>query len=354
MKIEKYTISYDPAVYSAWPDLVLTASGKLICVFSECTHHGDRSYTRIMLAESQDRGRTWSEKYPLTEGTEGLVYYYNCPRISLLANGTLVIIVDRIPYPQGEKHAADAINYLYFSYDNGESWSEPTATPLHGIVPDKLIELDNGRWIISAHYPVNEKLTQFMHYSDDQGKTWGPQITVASDPTLNLCEVSMLPLGNATIVAFMRENSSIGLDCKKVISYDNGESWGGIIDFPLPACHRPVAGLLSDGRVFITYRFMQGGKGWLGYWTQNFFAALTDQGSVLSAKRNDAGVRIIPIDYDPSPNSDLGYSGWVEFEGGEIYIVNYIVDDAIDKGQIRGYSLHKDGLMSTKKGAAVI
>ena len=38
----------------------------------------------------------------------------------------------------------------------------------------------------------------------------------------------------------------------------------------------------------------------------------------------------------------LGYSGWVQFPDGEIYIVNYIVDDAWDKGQIRGYSLTMD------------
>ena len=36
--------------------------------------------------------------------------------------------------------------------------------------------------------------------------------------------------------------------------------------------------------------------------------------------------------------SDTGYSGWVQFDDGEIYVVNYIVDDA-PNGQIRGYAL---------------
>ena len=58
----------------------------------------------------------------------------------------------------------------------------------------------------------------------------------------------------------------------------------------------------------------------------------------------------MPIDFDRSPVSDLGYSGWVQFEDGEIYIVNYIVDDA-PKAQIRGYSLtENDFILEKSKG----
>jgi sialidase-1 len=49
----------------------------------------------------------------------------------------------------------------------------------------------------------------------------------------------------------------------------------------------------------------------------------------------------MPIDYDRSARSDLGYSGWVQFPDGEIFVVNYIVDDA-PRGQIRGYAFMPD------------
>jgi len=339
MNIAKFCISNDPELYEAWPDVTLTRSGKLVCVFTECTHHRDRSYSRIMLTESTDEGRTWSPKRPLTEGTAGLSYYYNCARISTLQDGRLAVIVDRIP-STGEKENINAVNVLYFSTDEGGSWSDAVITPLRGIVPDKLLELENGRWIISAQYTVKGHLTQFCRYSDDRGRSWSQEILMGFDKRYQLCEVSILPCGNNTLVAFMRENSGLGYDCIKTISYDNGESWSPLIDFPLPGCHRPVTGKLRDGRIFITYRFMQGGKGWLGAWTQNFFAALTDEESVLSVRRSDASTRIIPIDYDRSPHSDLGYSGWVQLDDDSVYIVNYIVDDAIDKGQIRGYRLN--------------
>ena len=339
MNIENFSISRDPALYEAWPDVALTKSGKLVCVFTECTHHRDRSYTRIMLTESADGGRTWTPKRPLTEGTKGLPYSYNCARITALRDGRLAVIVDRVP-ATGEKDSSKAVNVMYFSADEGKTWSDAVETPLRGIVPDKLLELDTGRWIVAAQYAVKGHLTQFCRYSDDRGKTWSDEILMAFDKRYQLCEVSILPLGGGKLVGFMRENSGVGRDCQKVVSYDNGETWGPVVDFPLPGCHRPVAGKLRDGRIFITYRFMQGGKGWLGAWTQNFFAALTDEASALSVLRSDAWTRIIPVDYDRSPHSDLGYSGWVELADGCVYIVNYIVDDAIDKGQIRGYRLN--------------
>ncbi|MBQ6351942.1 MAG: exo-alpha-sialidase [Lentisphaeria bacterium] len=339
MNIEKFTVSNDPELYEAWPDIALTESGKLVCVFTECNHHGDRSYTRVMLAESVDGGRSWTPKRPLTEGTNGLPYYYNCARLSALRDGRLAVIVDRVP-ATGEKNNEQAVNVMYFSADAGATWSEAVETPLRGIVPDKLRELDCGRWIIAAQHTVKGHLAQFCRYSDDRGKTWSDEVLMAFDMRYQLCEVSILPCGGRTLVAFMRENSGLGYDCMKTISYDNGETWSPLVNFPLPGCHRPVAGRLRDGRIFITYRFMQGGKGWLGTWTQNFFAALTDEASALSVRRSDAWTRIVPIDYDRSPNSDLGYSGWVQLADGSVYIVNYIVDDAVDKAQIRGYRLN--------------
>lgn len=340
VNIEKFNISRDPQLYHAWPDVVLALDGTLICVFNECTHHLHREYSCIVQSVSTDRGRTWSPKQQVTPVMENDVWYYNCPRISRLRDGRLALIVDRIPAAGGESRDFEAVSELRFSSDCGKSWSTPIDLPLRGIVPDKLCELDTGRWLISAHRRFQETSAQFLRYSDDGGKSWSNEILVASSPQTYLCEVSLLPLGNNIIVAFMRDNTNCGNDCKKTISFDGGESWGAIIDFPLPGCHRPVSGMLHDGRIFITYRFLQGGgNGKFGLGTQNFFGALTDRDSVLADTRQAAAVRIIPIDFDRAVKADLGYSGWAEFPDGEVYIVSYIVDDAIDKGQIRGYSI---------------
>ena len=209
-----------------------------------------------------------------------------------------------------------------------------------------MIELRSGRWIFSDT-KANGKSgydEQFSWYSDDRGLNWTGPICMAACEGLRLCEASILPLPDGTLVAFLREDSGVGNDCYKSISTDEGESWEGPYQIPLPGCQRPVAGLLKSGRIMITYRFTQGGKRVFGDSMQNFFAALTDVESAKSPVRSEQSVRIMPIDYDRSPVSDLGYSGWVQFEDGEIYVVSYIVDDA-PKGQIRGYSLREDDFL---------
>jgi sialidase-1 len=255
----------------------------------------------------------------------------------------LVVLVDKLFSEERSSKPEDCRNYLYFSSDEGMTWDEPEEIPLQGIVPDKLLELHNGRWIVTAHFSdkVSGYLSQRLWMSDDYGRTWQGPIVVGRKPGLNLCEASILSVDDVTLVAFMRENSGKGWDCYKTLSYDGGLSWGEPIAFPLPGCHRPVSGWLNDGDILITHRFMQGGLGWTGWWTQNFFAALTDKDSILAKRREAAHTRILPVDFDRSPASDTGYSGWVQFADGEIYIVNYIVDDA-PNGQIRGYSLRVD------------
>ena len=344
--MQKFLVSRDDQFYLAWPDLTLTTSGRLICVFSECTHHGDRSYTRIMLCDTDDRGRTWSPRRPLTVAARKPEAYWNCARISTLPDGRLAVVVDRIAHDENNHRPGTLSIHLFFSSDEGRTWTEPIQTPAAGIVPDKLQELSSGRWILSCHRKDAEigYLVQRLWYSDDRGTTWHGPVVVARQSGLHLCEASILQAAPATLVAFMRENSFQGWDCFKATSEDDGLTWSLPVRFPLPGCHRPVAGLLRDGRVLITYRFLQGGVHGFGTFMQNFFAALTDVESALSATRDQARTRIFPVDFDRSPRADLGYSGWVQFDDGEIYIVNYIVDDA-PKAQIRGYSLRLSDML---------
>ncbi|MBQ7336077.1 MAG: exo-alpha-sialidase [Clostridia bacterium] len=337
MAIQKFYVSRDDSIYEAWPDLVLTDGGKLICIFTECKHHGDRALSRLMITESLDRGRTWSLKKQFSNDDIPEDSYYNNARISKLRDGSLAVLCDLVAKDENKS----AQIYLWRGDNEGTSWTEPIPTPAVGIVPDKLLEVDNGRWMIAAHFKSEKtgKLTEYLWYSDDCGKSWSERVVLAADPRYNLCEASILKCRDGTLVAFLRENSFCGYDGFKAFSYDNGETWDGVYPIPVPGMHRPTSGWLVDGRAMITHRFLQGGKGWLGSWTQNTFASVMDEGSVRAKERSEQSVRIMPLDYDRSPVSDLGYTGWVQFPDGEIYVVNYIVDDA-PKAQIRGYSFY--------------
>jgi hypothetical protein len=352
--IERFLVSRDDSIYQAWPDLALTPSGTLVCIFTECNSHADRDYTRVMLTTSRDRGRTWSPKRPLTDPLRRQDRgdpSWDCHRIGTLADGRLVAVTNQEAGGSEKRPRREYLNSLWFSSDDGESWDGPHDIPAEGGMPDQLIELRHGahagRWMIAVQWEDQtdgEPDWRVENWcSDDRGVTWSGPYLIARERGLLLCEPSTLELPGGELVCFLRENSHLGLDAFKCISRDGGVTWEGPVTFPLPGCHRPVAGMLQSGRVLITYRFCQGGKGWLGWWTQNLFAGLTDVESCLTPDRQQAQTRIVPLDYDRSTASDLGYSGWVQFPDGEIYVVNYIVDDA-PKAHIRGYAFREESL----------
>ncbi|MCK5732897.1 MAG: exo-alpha-sialidase, partial [Candidatus Latescibacteria bacterium] len=239
MIVTKFTISRDDSIYEAFPDVVLTISEKLLCLFVECTHHMDRGYTRIVICESTDRGRTWSRKTTICESTKGSGYYFNNPRIQQLKDGRLVIVVDRVIGKVEDALREKSVIVLYFSSDEGVTWSEPVDTSVCGMGPDKICETHTGRWLLGCHFNDLDfgHLVQGLWYSDDKGKSWQGPVIVAKKKDLIFCEVSILPVKNK-LVAFLREDSFTGLDCFKTVSGDDGETWNEPVEFPLPGCHR--------------------------------------------------------------------------------------------------------------------
>lgn len=341
--MQKFIVSRDDTIYEAWPDLAMNKDGRLVCIFSECTAHGNRELARLTIRISDDRGRSWSDKIYLSERGKRNAYF-NCARIFYLSDGRFAVVCD---FLENEVNVGNMRNFIWFS-DDGVNWSEPTELPIHGIVPD-FYETSTGRWITAAHHasPDTGKLTEYFIYSDDKGKSWSKQAVLAADSHYNLCEASILEVAPNTLVTYMRENSGQGWDCFKAISYDNGESWEGVYNVPLPGCHRPKAGILNTGDILITHRFLQGAR----MATQNMFGAVMPRDSALKTSRGEQAARIFPIDYDRSKTPDLGYTGWVQFDDGEIYVVDYIVDDA-PKAQIRGSAFRLDEVLLDTKPAA--
>ena len=345
MAIQKFTVSRDENIYEAWPDLIKTESGKLICAFTECNHHNDRNNSRIVVTESLDRGRTWSKKRAISETSQSDRHFNNC-RLSRLLDGRLALICDR---PGKDEDGDGSEIYIWYADSEGVCWSKPVVLPFCGIVPDRLNQLKSGRLLICAHYASQEsgRLEEYLWYSDDGGKTWSDRVTVASDERYNLCEACILECEDGTLVALLRENSFLGYDMFKAISHDGGESWDGVYNTPISGVHRPTAGFLQDGRVMITHRFItsyfkvpdsvSGGM-------HNTFLSLLKGEELCRTERQGTYYRTMPLDYDRNEKPDGGYTGWVQFDDGEIYVVNYIKDDA-EKAQIRGYSLYPSDII---------
>ena len=361
MPIEKVTISRNDLIYEFVPDVTLLPSGKLICIYRESDGHSVQQWSRLVTRASVDGGHTWSDRQVIVESfpdEEGVVLKWNCPRILRLKDGRLLALCDVMPVPPNE--ATDLTNskiVFWYSDDDGKTWSDPVHTPVFGIVPDKLVELPSGAWLLATHvrmkdgqYDRQGNSTQIAHRSEDQGQTWEGPFIIGHDERYNLCEGSVLALPGGDLVCYLRENSGLGLPAFKAFSSDEGRTWEGVYPTPMEGCHRPVSGLLPSGRVLVTYRYRQGGgvgarlinqpSDWRGqevsYWARNTFAYLETVESAKARNLKEQGGIILPIDHDRSPRSDSGYTGWVSLHDGRIFCVNYIVDDA-PMAQIRGY-----------------
>lgn len=91
-------------------------------------------------------------------------------------------------------------------------------TPVVGIVPDQLLELQHGehrgRWLLTAHtrlQPVATPLWTVRTWSsDDGGTSWQGPHKIAEVPGLQLCEPTLVELDTGEVIAFLRENSGQG------------------------------------------------------------------------------------------------------------------------------------------------
>ena len=349
--MEIFTVAKDPELYHAWPDVAMTKSGGLVCVFTECNHHLDRDHSRIMVTRSGDRGRTWSQKSPLSDMRMKSEPYWNNARIIRLKDGRMLAMCDlmdgRNPY---ERYI-----YLWFGDEEGENWQEPVNIGCAGYLPDRILQITDRHWLLTTQIIDREKDSWeiYCYHSYDGGETWSEGILSAVQKGVRICEPSVVMAESGALVMLLRENSGRGINGYKCISNDGGYSWSPICQMPLPGCHRPVCARLLDGRYMVSFRMHQGGGGW-GNGMQNTFIAVTDETSLLEQDYGKQWTRIRPLDYDPNPNADTGYTGWVQWEEGTIYMVNYIMDDA-DKAQIRGYrfdeSIFAVGLYSSGSGS---
>ncbi len=341
MPIEKITIARNDEVYECFPCLCRTNSDKLITIYRESDSHGAGEFTHLVLRSSTDDGHTWSDRQVLIEGTkeDGILFKWNCARIVQLQDGRLCALCDGYPVPPGEAKTMDSRVFLWFSEDDGETWSAPQETPIFGIVPDKLIETSTGAWLISTHArEEGDRPVQYLHRSEDQGETWSDEIVICGQEGLYPAEASIVELPDRTLVCYMRENSGTGLCGPKCISGDDGKTWDGPYETLMGGCHRPVAGFLPSGEIMVTYRHVPGAK---SPWARNLFAFRESVDSARATERSEQGGIILPIDHDRSAHSDSSYTGWCVLPDDSIFVVNYINDDA-PMAQIRGYRFTED------------
>lgn len=250
------------------PDIIRFPSGRMMLVYCDNDQHWAQVSTRITTLESTDEGKTWGNprivaSADIQKGDERWV----TPRLTRLQSGRLVLICDHDDYHYYHEDRPSGI-WIWFSDDEGRTWSEPRLTGVRGIEPGRVTEVSDGSLLMNAHmvYRDNYKLAEHVMRSTDGGLTWKDPAIVAKDEVHNFCEGHILPHSSGALACILRENNHSGYPSYVSFSYDLGHSWSK--PKPLPfAGDRPFAGEMPDGRVLITYRNQCGNTGtqaWLG------------------------------------------------------------------------------------------
>lgn len=266
--VDQWTAWRDDRYFTKNPDVVRLSSGSLLCTFCLDDQHLASELAHIVLLESADDGRTWSdprvvsESFP-TKGDEPWI----TPRISRLRDGRLVILCDTNDYLHAHESQEPGI-YAWWSDDDGVTWSGPQPTGILGIEPDRVRELPDGTLIAGSHYAfkATHKLGQVAYLSQDGGRTWlGPNV-VSSDKVHHYCEGAIVPLRSGRVACIMRDNNHGGYPSYVSFSDDGGWNWSAPVEAPFSG-DRPFAEQLPDGRVLVTFRNTAGRAGtmaWIG------------------------------------------------------------------------------------------
>ena len=278
MHLHSHTRSIYKKVFDIWknpdrftknPDIVETAEGRHLLVYSDNDQHWSQVDQILTILASDDEGKTWYklsevDKAIFANGDERLV----TPRLSCLADGRLAVLIDHDDY--GHFHEEQSFgNWIYWSYDGGKTWSDHVETEIPGFEPDRIMDLPDGRLGVVSHV-MRGKSMEFavvFSVSDDGGKTWKEQATIAHNGYHRFCEGALVLLdGGKEFACLMRENHNAGLPGFVAFSRDGGYFWTAPQMLPFHL-HRPYGKELPDGRVLVTGRNLLGGVGtyaWCG------------------------------------------------------------------------------------------
>jgi hypothetical protein len=344
--IEKFTVSRDDALYEAFADIAQTPDHTLVITYRESMMHAPYPFSRVVVRRSLDGGNTWLPKQVLVEKDatreQGRL---NCSRIASLNDGSLMLVVDFFPHGASELKGMDGIQILLFrSTDSGKTWKGPVETGVRGAIVPSLKQLSTGellmgltRLIFPDGTPANHREEQLVYRSKDLGRTWEGPSVIPPHPEieLNLNEGDFAEMDDGTLVIYMREDKE-GLTGWKSISKDGGQTWSVPYRAQMfSVCGRPSVGRLRSGEVLVTYRFCAAVSASLALYAETSTEAVRTTLRKPSFTDFYAG-RFAILDNDRSLYPDTGYSGWIQLADGDLYVVNYIVDDA-PRAHIRGY-----------------
>ena len=221
----KADVARDDKWYQAFTG-VAVSKGALVCSYLKTDQHL-RTTTDIMIARSEDGGRTWKDHRSLSHldvERDGAIWV--APELNRLRDGRLVLICDKGARKPGQElpmlsqwqtKERGMWNWIFIERRRRRTWRGRRKTDDVGGEPERIHELSNGAWVYTRtdsrptaamKKPVEPWGANYYRstavFSDDQGKTWGRSATAFDDPLYGDCEVGICEYAPGKLLAISR------------------------------------------------------------------------------------------------------------------------------------------------------
>ena len=217
-----------PGRFTKNPDIIRLPTGRLLLVYSDTDAHWSLENQIMMLLASDDDGRTWFKhrevaRHDIAKGDGRLI----TPRISLLNDGRVVVIVDQDDFSHFHEEQPPGI-LAWWSEDGGDTWSDTQETGIKGFEPDRMMDLPDGRLAMASQLMRGDSMeyAEIISCSEDGGQTWYEQATIAYNGYHRFCEGAIVVLdGGKELACVLRESHCAGIPSFAAFSSDMGRTW---------------------------------------------------------------------------------------------------------------------------------
>ena len=170
-----------------------------------------------LVSRSSDGGKTWQESFSVTApaGTQ-----YIIPFGDVVQGPGKMLAASFYDWAIPQEDPPKSTSYLLFSRDDGRTWSEAVVIGADDYSETALVRLKSGPWLAAVRTGGDGHLDLF--YSEDEGKTWalsGPVSLPRQHPG-HLLELSD---GRVLLTYGIRERHHYGVGYR--VSEDRGRTW---------------------------------------------------------------------------------------------------------------------------------
>ena len=271
--------------YYKCANVVLAKDGSLVASWQLSDQHTSNT-SWIMVARSTDGGRTWGGHRAISHAsTAEHQAIWVVPQMSVLRDGRIVIVCDRGQRSPGQsfpmlsdwqKPDRGMSNWIFWSSDHGQTWTDGERVDSVGGEPGYVIELSDGTLAFTRtsskqtdqleNPPAPWKDIYYRNeivFSDDRGKSWTRTAWLADSPFHGDCEVGLAELAPGRLIAASRiglGNGRFGHPSRMLYSDDGGRTWPRTEPAPFYG-QRVHLGKLQSGQLLATYRNVWGTPG---------------------------------------------------------------------------------------------